>query len=136
MIRIMSVMSCSASQTSCRKVLGGLGGMTFAPNTSLRCRMSSADPLKPARQQQTEKFLHLFMYSRTQTDALNIAVKYTQFAAGCRKGRKPSGRSPIFRHCLFVPTSITMTEIRPESKTPGFSIQVSFVPCRLPFPKS
>ncbi len=46
-MRMMSVTSCSASHTNCRNVLGGLGGMTFDPNTSTRCFMSVSDPLNP-----------------------------------------------------------------------------------------
>jgi len=35
-IRIINVMSCSASQTSSRNVFGGFGGITFDPKISLR----------------------------------------------------------------------------------------------------
>lgn len=46
-MRIMSVMSCRASHASRRKLFGGRGGMTLAPNTSARWRRSSGDPLRP-----------------------------------------------------------------------------------------
>ena len=45
--RIMSVTSCRASQTSSRKDLGGLGGITFEPNTSWRRVKSSDKPGRP-----------------------------------------------------------------------------------------
>jgi len=51
----MSVTSCSASQTSCRNVLGGFGGMTFEPKVSLLCSKSAFDPLRPGN----DKELHL-----------------------------------------------------------------------------
>jgi len=36
MMRIINVMSCNASQTSCRNDFGGFGGITLEPNTSRR----------------------------------------------------------------------------------------------------
>ena len=35
-MRMIRVMSCKASHTSLRKDFGGLGGMTFGPNTVTR----------------------------------------------------------------------------------------------------
>merc|ERR1719414_830915 len=44
--RMISVMSCKASHTNWRKVLGGLGGMMLEPNTS---RLASKSDLSPRR---------------------------------------------------------------------------------------
>lgn len=45
----MSVTSCRASQTSCRNVFGGFGGMVLEPKVSLLCSKSTFDPLRPEK---------------------------------------------------------------------------------------
>jgi len=47
-MRMMSVTSWIASQTSSKNDFGGFGGMTLEPNTSTRRRPSATLPARPA----------------------------------------------------------------------------------------
>lgn len=53
--RIISVTSCSASHTNCKKVLGFLGGIKFCPNTVFRFSMSAGCPLRPGKEKQERR---------------------------------------------------------------------------------
>ena len=45
--KIISVISCKASQTNWRNVLGGFGGIVLDPNTSLLASRSDLSPRVP-----------------------------------------------------------------------------------------
>lgn len=59
--RIISVTSCSASHTNCKKVLGFLGGIKFCPNTVFRFSMSPGCPLKPVRERKKDFIPTIFI---------------------------------------------------------------------------
>lgn len=46
---MMRVTSCSASQASLRKLFGGLGGITLAPNAATLSLRSDGEPDRPVR---------------------------------------------------------------------------------------
>lgn len=45
--KIIRVISCKASHTNWRNVLGGFGGIELDPKVSLLCSESTCDPLSP-----------------------------------------------------------------------------------------
>lgn len=54
--KMISVTSCNASHTSCKKVLGFLGGMKFLPKAVWRFSRSAGFPESPGDWQQMERF--------------------------------------------------------------------------------
>lgn len=51
---MISVISCSASHTNCKNVLGGFGGIEFDPNVSLLWSLSTCEPLSPAKKHKSK----------------------------------------------------------------------------------
>ena len=98
---MISVTSCSASQTSWRNVLGGLGGITLDPNTSLRRSKSSFPPDKPEKSTMRVKlesfsyfFLSLFISSLSRhTD---MAGNFTKTRVVCPQFSKSREIDKLF----------------------------------------
>lgn len=60
MIRTINVTSCKASHTSCRNVLGGLGGIMLAPYFSCLSCIWDGSPFKPTNRDENIDTLFCF----------------------------------------------------------------------------
>lgn len=69
-MRMISVTSCNASQTNCRKLFGGLGGITLEPNILRLCSMSVS-----SRPEEKEVHCHHFI-SKRNTSSITSKLFY------------------------------------------------------------
>lgn len=79
--KMMSVTSCNASHTSCKKVLGFLGGMKFRPKAVWRFSKSAGFPERPEDQQQME-FCECFVQNNANytPTAQKLGIKWLSFS--------------------------------------------------------